>query len=154
MRVERLFLRNALVLAAMSFLLAACGNPKPPVGKWEGGLDAPTVMVAARMEITDDGKIRVSAPDLTGITEVNEARRVDMREGLVQQLTSGWDMVLPRDFDFDGTTFRKPGGIAPQMEWDKSQGHMTLVVYLGKDPARRIPLRAVSDFSDDPFARE
>jgi hypothetical protein len=35
------------------------------------------------------------------------------------------------------------------MEWDGSQ--MTLIVYLGKRDALRIPLRAVKDFSPDPW---
>ena len=149
----RLAIRPALVLAVLT-LLAACGNPKPPVGKWQGGLDTPTTMVAARVEIGTDSKIRVSAPDLTGITEVNEGRRMDMRQKLAEELAADWNDAAPRDFDFDGKTFRKPGGVAPQMEWDKSTGGMSLVVYLGKDPARRVALRAVSEFSDDPFPSE
>jgi hypothetical protein len=145
-------MRKAVILAALTFMLAACGNPKPPVGKWEGIYDAPDTMIAARVEIDDDGKVKVSAPDLTGIETTNPEARGLMRLRLAQELASGWDEVAPRDFDFDGSKFRKPGGVAPQMEWDKDAAHMTLVVYLGRDPARRIALRPVSDFTADPFS--
>src|SRR5690242_16484159 len=108
-------MRNAVTLAALTFLLAACGNPKPPVGKWEGIYDTPDTMIAARVEIAGDGKVKVSAPDLTGIETTNPGARGLMRLRLAQELASGWDEVAPRDFDFDGSKFRKPGGVAPQM---------------------------------------
>jgi hypothetical protein len=59
--------------------------------------------------------------------------------------------VAPRPFDFDGTTFRKPGGIAPQMVWDKASNQMTLELYIGADPALPVPLRPVDAFHDSPW---
>jgi hypothetical protein len=53
--------------------------------------------------------------------------------------------------DFDGHVFRKPGGIAPQMEWNPDTRRMTLIVYLGMNTVR-IPMRAVSDFPGDPWS--
>ena len=136
---------------ALSVLLAACGSPKPPVGKWEGALDTPDTMVAVRMEMGSDGQVRVSAPDLTGIVEGDEALRHGMRERLSEELAAGWDDVAPRPFDFDGKTFRKPAGVAPQMVWDKATNQMTLELYIGANPALPVVLRPVPEFHDDPF---
>jgi hypothetical protein len=59
--------------------------------------------------------------------------------------------VKPRSFDFDGKTFRKPGGIAPQMEWDKATNQMTVMLYIGTNPAFPVTLRPVDGFHDNPF---
>jgi len=58
----------------------------------------------------------------------------------------------PRPMDFDGRVFRKPGGVAPQMEWNPQSGQMTVVLYFGTRPALRVPLRSVPQFSTDPWA--
>lgn len=138
-----------LLLALLSVLaLASCSHPKPPAGRWEGAYDADGTMIAARLEIGMDGQVRVSAPDLLDIgPDDHDAAR----ERLAADLESEWDQVAPRKMDFDGETFRKPGGIAPQMVWKAGNKQMFLVVYLGTRPSFRIPMRAVSDFSENPF---
>jgi hypothetical protein len=74
-----------------------------------------------------------------------------MREKLAASLASSWGSVEGRAMDFDGRVFRKPGGIAPQMEWNPDSKTMTVVVYFGMKTAR-IPLHQVKDFSADPWA--
>jgi hypothetical protein len=107
-------------------------------------------MIAARLEIEDDGQVRVSAPDLLDIGSASDEDRPAMRQKLAADLDAGWGDVAPRPMDFDGEKFRKPGGIAPQMIW--KPGNMQLVIYLGTRPAIRIPMRKVDDFSDNPFS--
>jgi hypothetical protein len=143
-------MRFAAALAAF-LMLAACSKPTPPVGKWEGGYESGGTVVAARVEILPGGQVKVSAPDITYITGSREQIN-EMRARLSAGLTNGWSEVAPRSFDFDGTTFRKPGGIAPQMVWDKASNQMTLELFIGAKPALPIPLRPVSDFHDNPFA--
>jgi len=53
--------------------------------------------------------------------------------------------------DFDGSVFRKPGGIAPQMIWKANSRQMSVIVYLGTRPGAHISMREVSDFSDNPW---
>jgi len=65
---------------------------------------------------------------------------------------NGWSEVAPRTFDFDGKAFRKPGGIAPQMAWDKASNAITLELFIGAKPALPIPLRPTDDFHYNPFA--
>jgi hypothetical protein len=138
--------------AAVVFLvLTACSKPQPPQGRWEGGYDGNGILVAARVEIGADGQIKVSAPDLTNTQGAKPAQLQQMREQLAADLATAWDSVAPRPFDFDGTTFRKPGGVAPQMEWDKSSSQMTLELYIGANPALPIPLRPVDSFHDNPW---
>jgi len=140
-------MRRIAILVLAVVALAGCTKPKPPAGRWEGTYESGGTLVAARLEIETDGQVRVSAPDLTGVANDDLETA---KAGLSGDLASGWERVAPRPFDFDGETFRKPGGIAPQMIW--KSGRMSLVVYLGTQPSFRIPMRTVDDFSDDPFA--
>jgi hypothetical protein len=138
--------------AALAFLmLTACAKPHPPQGKWEGGYDGKGTLVAARVEIGADGQVKVSAPDLTNIQNTEPEQLQQMRERLAADLATAWDTVEPRPFDFDGSVFRKPGGVAPQMEWDKDSNQMTLEIYIGASPALPVPLRPVDAFHDDPW---
>jgi hypothetical protein len=135
-------------LAAL-LALAACSHPVPPQGRWEGTLDSADMLIAARLEIEADGQVRVSAPDLLDVGPDQD--RDAARRKLASDLAGDWDNVQPRAMEFDGETFRKPGGIAPQMVWKAKTKEMWLVMYIGTRPSLRMKLRAVDDFSDDPW---
>lgn len=131
--------------------LAACSKPSPPVGKWEGGYETGGDLVAARVEILPNGQVKVMAPDYTNA--IGSRDQIDrLRARLAASLANGWSDVKPRRFEFDGKTFRKPGGVAPQMVWDKDSNQMTLQLYIGARPALPVPLRPVDGFHDNPFA--
>lgn len=136
------------ILAALA--LSACSQHKPPAGRWEGTYESSDTMLAARLEIADDGQVRVSAPDLL---DIGPDEREAARAKLAADLASEWERVVPRRMDFDGETFRKPGGIAPQMVWKQKSRQMWLVVYLGTRPGLRVAMREVGDFSDNPWSR-
>jgi hypothetical protein len=141
-----------VTLFSVIFGLAACSKPTPPVGKWEGGYEGGGDLVAARVEVLPGGQVKVSAPDITNAMGPRD--QVDeLRARLAADLANSWSEVSPRSFDFDGTTFRKPGGIAPQMVWDKATNQMTLELFIGARPALPVPLRPVADFHDNPFAQ-
>jgi hypothetical protein len=143
----------AFVLICFSLAVAGCSrSAPPPAGKWEGVYDVGETIIAARMEITPKGEIFVSAPNAETVGDVSSEDRAAMRQRLADGLEQSWSSVQPHPLDFDGKTFRKPGGIAPQAEWDATTRQMTLVVYLGKDQGIRIPLHAVKDFSPNPFS--
>jgi hypothetical protein len=150
MQAIRRFPFAIVALLCIGLAVACSRSTTPPTGRWEGTLDARDAIVAARLEITPKGQIYVSAPNAEDFGNVSDEDRAAMRQRLADGLAESWDSVRPMMLDFDGTTFRKPGGIAPQMEWDGSQ--MTLVVYLGKRDALRIPLRPVKQFSPDPWS--
>jgi hypothetical protein len=128
-----------------------CSHPKPPQGKWEGTYESDDTMVVARLEIASNGAILVSAPNAQDLASMPAGDKANIRQKLAEELSNDWDSVEPRTLDFDGTTFRKPGGIAPQMEWDAANKHMTLIVYFGTRPSIRIPMHAVKQFSDNPW---
>lgn len=142
-------MRIAALAVLIALALGACSHPKPPAGRWEGVYESSDTMLAARLEIEEDGQVRVSAPDLL---DVGPDDRDAAREKLAADLAAEWERVAPRKMDFDGETFRKPGGIAPQMVWKKKSKQMWLVVYLGTRPGLSVPMRAVSDFSDNPWS--
>ena len=132
--------------------LAACSKPAPPQGRWEGGYSGGGTLVAARVEVEADGQVKVSAPDITNLQNARPEQLQQQRDAMAADLASGWDGVAPRPFDFDGKTFRKPGGIAPQMVWDKDTNQMTLEIYIGANPALPVQLRPVDAFHDNPWA--
>ena len=143
-------MRKSVVLLAF-LLLAACGPHTPPQGRWEGGYDGNGIMVAARVEIGPDGMVKVSAPDITNADASKPQQLQEMRARLAADLVTAWDGVQARPFDFDGTTFRKPGGVAPQMVWDKTSNQMTVELYIGANPALPVSLRPVDNFHDNPW---
>jgi hypothetical protein len=123
----------------------------PPVGHWEGTYEAPDLMAVIRLEISPKGEIFLSAPDAVDIQNTSADDRPAMRQKLADELAAGWGSVQSRPFDFDGRVFRKPGGIAPQLEWNPDSKQMTAVLYFGMRPALRVPLRQVESFSTDPW---
>jgi hypothetical protein len=143
----------ALFLAGWTlFAIWGCSrNATPPEGSWEGTVTTPDVMVAVRLQITPKGEIFLSAPNVQDISAVPDADRDVLRRRLSQQLLTEWGTVEPRHFDFDGRIFRKPGGIAPQMEWNPQTQQMSVMLYLGMHAAIRVPVRRVDNFSDDPW---
>jgi hypothetical protein len=143
----------ATILSALCIVtVAACSfSHQPPVGRWEGTYESDDDMVVVRVEIVQNGTLSVSAPDAMDIGGVPADQRGPMRERLAASLASSWGSVEGRTMDFDGRVFRKPGGIAPQMEWNPDSKTMTAVIYLGMKTTR-IPLRAVKDFSADPWS--
>ena len=142
-------MRFAACFIAILLTVTACSKPRPPVGKWEGGYESGGTLVVARVEILPSGQVKVMAPDITNLMG---AQITEYRARLAADLANGWSSVEPRDFDFDGKTFRKPGGFAPQMVWDKKTGQMTLELYIGANPALPVPLRPVPEFHDSPWA--
>jgi hypothetical protein len=142
---------KALLFVVLAAALTGCSKPQPPVGKWEGGTESGGDLVVARVEILPGGQVKIMAPDYTNAVG-SRAHIEELRDRLAASLANGWSEVTPRTFEFDGKTFRKPGGIAPQMVWDKSSNHLTLQLYIGSRPAMPVPLRPVNDFHDNPFA--
>jgi hypothetical protein len=129
----------------------SCGVSKPPVGRWEGTYETQHTMIAARLQIAPDGTILISAPDMLDIAATADDEREAIRQRIASDLAQDWAAAEPRQMSFDGTVFRKPGGVAPQLEWDPATRQMTMVVYFGTRPSIRVPLHAVDRFSDDPW---
>lgn len=144
--------------AAMALLMAVicltavtgCSSKKAPAGRWEGIYESQDTIIVARVETKADASVRLSAPDALGIGGIPIADRDAIRARLANGLASGWENVAPRKMDFDGKIFRKPGGVAPQFEWNPKNNQATLYVYLGTQVIK-IAMRHVSDFSDDPW---
>ena len=141
---------KSFLFVVLAVALAGCSKPQPPAGKWEGGYEGGGDLVAARVEILPGGGVKISAPDITNAIGTRD--QIDaMRAQLAADLANGWSEVTPRSFDFDGKTFRKPGGVAPQMVWNKDSNQLTLELYIGARPAMPVLLRPVNDFHDNPF---
>lgn len=129
--------------------LAACSNPPPPVGRWEGVYEDAGLIVAVRLEISPNGEVRVSAPNAIADegSPIPVAERGQLRARLLDGLAMSWPHVLPLPLEFDGKTFHKPGGVAPQLEWDTKSRHMTMIFYSGNRASIRVRLNAVDAFS-------
>jgi len=148
-------MRRFAVLLLAGFVLASCSkHPQPPVGRWIGNYESESVMVDARLEILPGGAVRVSAPDITDPGSPSDGDRAAMHARLAAELAEEWEDVKPRPFDFDGHVFRKPGGIAPQMEWDAARHQMKVVFYFGMQHSIRIIMHTVQDFRQDPWSAD
>jgi hypothetical protein len=146
MRVAPRHLTAALI--ALGLGLAACADPHPPVGRWEGAYEDANLIIVARLEITSEGAVRVSAPN--AITEgpaLSPAERSELLQHLQSGLAASWSAVSPLPLEFDGSVFRKPGGVAPQLEWDEEHKRMTMVYYSGTRASVRVPMTSVAEFA-------
>jgi len=131
-------------------LLGACSNPRPPVGRWQGAYEDPSLVVVARLEINAAGAVRVSAPNaMIDVTQMSKQELADLRKRLDAGLAQSWSSVGPLPLEFDGHAFHKPGGVAPQLEWNGAQKKMTLVFYSGNRQSVHVPLDLVADFDSD-----
>jgi hypothetical protein len=135
--------RLAAASALLCLGLVACADPLPPTGRWEGVYEDPGVIIVARLEIAVDGKVRVSAPN--AISQLSPAERIELVRELQARLDVSWPAVAPLPLEFDGSVFRKPGGVAPQLEWDSSRKRMTMVYYSGNRNSVRVALTSVAD---------
>ena len=140
-----------VIVAALGIVaLAACSNPRPPVGRWQGAYEDPSLVVVARLEIDSSGTVRISAPNASvNVTQMSEVERADLRKRLDAGLAQSWSSVGPLPLEFDGHVFHKPGGVAPQLEWDDAAKKMILVFYSGNRSSVHVPLDSVADFSSD-----
>jgi hypothetical protein len=127
--------------------LGACSNPPPPVGRWEGVYEDAALIVAVRLEIAPTGEVRVSAPN--AILGDEQSERGPLRARLLEGLARSWPQVGALPLDFDGKAFHKPGGVAPQLEWDAKAQYMTMIYYSGNRSSVRVPLTRVEDFGRD-----
>jgi hypothetical protein len=147
-------MRRFAILLLVGLVLAACSRPTAPVGRWAGHYESRDVMIDARLEIERGGGVRVSAMDLLNVGQPLDEERAAMHARLAADLARGWNNVRPRRMDFDGKVFRKPGGIAPHIEWNARTRQMTIMVYFGTHPAIRFPLQEVENFDDDPWSMQ
>jgi hypothetical protein len=146
-------MQRFVVLLITALFLAACSRtPQPPVGRWIGNYESSGVMVDAWLEILPDGTVRICAPDILNVGAPSDEDRTAMHAKLAADLSDAWNEVKLRSYDFDGHVFRKPGGIAPQMEWDARTRQMKLVFYIGMQHSIRINMHAVNDFTEDSWA--
>lgn len=141
----------ALIVGICLAAASACSDSKPPTGRWEGIYESPEITIAARLEIDGNGAIYVSAPDTLNGAAASEDERQAIHQRLAQELAGDWGAVEPRRMEFDGKVFRKPGGVAPQLEWNPDTKQMTMIVYPGAQPSVRLSLHAVREFSDNPW---
>lgn len=143
---------GAAFAAALCLSVATgCGPSAPPSGRWQGAYESADVMVVTRLEIDSKGTVYLSAPDATDIGGASAEDRTAIKQRLTEGLSIAWAETEPRRLEFDGRVFRKPGGVAPQLEWDPDAKQMTAVVYLGMRDAIRVPLHPVKDFSANPW---
>jgi hypothetical protein len=127
--------------------LAACSHPQPPVGRWQGAYEDSGLIIVARLQIDSEGQVRVSAPNaITDAAPITDSERAALRTKLENGLAAAWPDVTPSALAFDGHAFHKPGGVAPQLEWDAASKRMILVFYSNRSSIH-IPLDPVDEFA-------
>jgi len=144
-KMRPIFAIRIALLACL--VLSGCSNARPPVGRWQGAYEDPALVIVARLEIDSAGHVRVSAPNaISDKQPLSNGDRADLRSKLEDGLAASWARVVPLELEFDGHAFHKPGGVAPQLEWDSSTKRMTLIFYSGNRRSVHVPLEQVTDF--------
>ena len=138
-----------VAILAIATVAVGCSGDQAPVGKWQGAYSDDNAVIVARVEVQSDGQVRVSAPDaFADFTTMDPGYKLAIEQNLRAGLAASWPKVAPRPFDYDGTTFRYPGGVAPQLRYDSSTRHMTMYVYQGgARPTLHIDLEPVDQFN-------
>lgn len=143
-------MRRYAILLIAGLVLAGCSKShQPPTGRWIGHFESPAVMVVAWLEISPSGDVKVSAPDLLDPGDPDDEQRAAAHKRLANEIYDSWGNVQSRHYEFNGHVFRKPGGYAPQMEWDPNTKQMKLVFYFGMQRSMRIALTPVKEFTED-----
>ena len=143
-------MRRFAILLIAGLVLAGCSKShQVPSGRWIGHYESSSVMVVAWLEITPDGDVRVSAPDFLDPGEITDEQREAAHKRLANELYEGWGNIPSRRYEFNGHIFRKPGGVAPQMEWNPATKQMKVVFYFGMQRSIRIAMQPVKEFTED-----
>jgi hypothetical protein len=143
-------MRRFAILLIAGLVLAGCSKShQVPAGRWIGHYESSSVMVVAWLEITPQGDVRVSAPDFLDPGEPTDEQREAAHTRLANQLYDGWGNIPSRHYEFNGHVFRKPGGFAPQMEWNPVTKQMKVVFYFGMQRSIRIAMQPVKEFTED-----
>jgi hypothetical protein len=138
---------GALGLLFLLPILAGCAKPLPPAGHWQGAYEDSGLMIVARLEIDSAGKVRVSAPNaIADVAAMSDRERADLRAHLESGLSQSWGSIAPLPLEFDGHIFHKPGGVAPQLEWQSGRKRMIMVFYSGNRASIRVPMERVDGF--------
>jgi len=104
----------------------------------------------AGLAIDSSGVVRISAPNaMVDSVQKSKEERADLSKRPDAGLARSWSSVGPLPLEFDGHIFHKPGGVAPQLEWDNAAKKMVLVFYSGNRASVHVPLDSVPDFSSD-----
>jgi len=128
-------------------VVVGCSDPQPPIGHWQGAYEDTGLIIVARLQIDSARQVRVSAPNaVTDAAPLSDDERAQLRMRLESGLAASWPSVAPLPLEFDGRAFHKPGGVAPQLEWDRAANRMTLIFYSGNRRSVRVPLDPVADF--------
>jgi hypothetical protein len=138
---------GVLGLVVVLATVVGCAKPLPPAGHWQGVYEDSGLMVVARLEIDSGGKVRVSAPNLIAdLAAMSDRERADLLARLENGLSQSWPDVAPLPLEFDGHVFHKPGGVAPQLEWESGPKRMVMVFYSGNRPSIRVRMEQVAAF--------
>ena len=141
--------RIAAFLCACFIAACSSADPLPPAGRWQGAHEDSRLIVIVRLQIDPKGAVRVSAPNAIGEFDAMPAEeRNALRARLVSEVAQTWPGIGPMPLDFNGKEFRKPGGVAAQLEWDAANKRMTMIYYSGNRASVRVPLEPVGEFDN------
>ncbi len=139
--------RALAVIAALALLIAGCGNPNAPQGRWEGFSESANWLLAVRLQVDSGNVIHATALSVE-VDGVSLPKRVELARRIKETLTEQWPDAVKGRVDYQNNTITKAGGYAPLFVYDPKSGAMTFHFYAHGKLTEKIKLFPVKKFLD------
>jgi hypothetical protein len=128
------------------FGLTACREPTAPPGRWEGYSESQNWLIAVRLELHADEKMRASALSAL-VSGADLPRRYELEQHLKDGMKRQWSSVAETPISFDGNAITRKDGYAPIFVYEPISRAMVFHFYAGGKLTEKVTLRPVNTFA-------
>lgn len=136
-----------LVVTVLALLVASCGNPNAPQGRWEGFSESANWLLAVRLQVDAGNVIHATALSVE-VDGVGLPKRVELARRIKETMLEQWPDAVKGRVDFENNTITKAGGYAPLFVYDPRSGAMTFHFYAHGKLTEKIKLYPVKKFAE------
>jgi hypothetical protein len=138
--------RILITIAALSLLLSACGDSNAPQGRWQGFQSSPSWIIAVRMEMQPDNRMKASALS-ANVDGASLPRRFELEGELQTAVRAQWNAAQISQMEYVGNTVTRKKGYAPVFVYEPRSQKMIFHFYAGGKLAETVALSPVKTFS-------
>src|SRR4051794_39327720 len=105
------------LLTPLLLLLASCGDPQAPLGRWEGLIDSPSWIVVVRLQVDAGNNIRATALS-ANVEGMTLPAKFAVARQLKTTVKQQWPEAVRGQVDFHDDTMTRAGHVAPLFVFD------------------------------------
>ncbi len=136
------------LVGVLALTLAGCGQSEAPHGRWEGYLDSPDWVIAARLQVDSGNVIHATALSVN-VADASLPKRVELTRKIKATMPEEWETAPLGRVDFKNNTITKTGGFAPLFVYDPKSRDMTFYFYAGRGKlTEKVRLHPVKEFAE------